>query len=525
MTSLSNESATLTQSLNLSSLLNEQAELLEELKRRQNAQSIERDKEECKDLSTFLQRSWQHFDPQPYQHGWHMDAICEHLEAAAKGDIKRLLINIPPGTSKSTAVGVVFPAWLWGPHGWPSAKIIGAAHEEGLAIRDSRRNRLLIEREWFQERWPIKLVSDQNEKKAFENSHLGWRQAHPVKSMTGKRGDFVIWDDPLSPEKAYSDTDRETANRVFAETLPSRLVDPISSVIIIIMQRLHEDDVSGYIVEKDLGYEHLMLPMEFEPERKCYTSIGWEDPRTQNKELLFPERFPREVVERDKKVMGPYATAGQFQQRPAPDEGAYFTRADLKEYTTAPHNLHIYGASDYAVTDKDGDFTVHAVVGIDHMENIYVLDVWREQATTDIWIEAFIDMIERWKPLNWAEESGQILKSVGPFLTKRMRERRVFCRREQFASAANKVVRARSIQARASMGFLYLPSDAPWRESLISELLTFPAGRNDDQVDVLSLIGRMLDQMNGKQLPQPELRVSSGYQSARSADMSEDWRF
>ena len=228
-----------------------------------------------------------------------MDALADHLMATANGDITRLLINVPPGTSKSTGTGVFFPAWLWGPFGWPGARFIGASYEQGLATRDNRKTRLLIDSEWYQDRWPIELTSDQNEKTGFENIKQGFRQSCAVKSMTGKRGDFVLWDDPLSPEKANSETERDTALRVFNETLPSRLNDPENSVIIIIMQRLHEKDPSGHILANEFGYVHLCLPMEFEIERKCKTLIGFEDPRAEEGELLFPERFPRSVVERD----------------------------------------------------------------------------------------------------------------------------------------------------------------------------------------------------------------------------------
>jgi len=334
------------------------------LKQRQLQRSIEEDRNSNLNLSDFLKKSWQSIDPQPYVHGWHMDALCEHLQATATGEITRLLINIAPGTSKSSATSVFFPAWLWGPFGWPEARFIGASYEQSLATRDNRRNRLLIESEWYQERWPIKLTSDQNEKTGFENITRGWRQSCAVKSMTGKRGDFVVWDDPLSPEKAYSDVERDTANRIFSETLPTRLNHPEKSVIIIIMQRLHQNDVSGYILAKELGYEHLMLPMEFEKERKCYTSINWQDPREEDGELLFPERFPEKVVERDKSVMGSFATAGQFQQRPTPREGGLFKRSWFNFVREVPIGTIFVRGWDFAAsTEKGSAYTAGVKMG------------------------------------------------------------------------------------------------------------------------------------------------------------------
>lgn len=288
-----------------------------------NADFIEAERELCsRDIIYFLRQAWGILDPgQPYQHGWHMEAMAEHLRAVADGEIKRLLINVPPGTSKSTMTGIIFPSWLWGPYGWPESRFIGASHEAGLAGRDSRRTRLVVESEWFQTLWPTKLTGDANAKTYFENEKRGFRQAAAVASMTGKRADILLWDDPHSPEKAYSKAYREESHRVFSETLPTRLTNPKKSAIIVVMQRLHEEDISGYILANDLGYEHLCLPMEFDPQRKCTTSIGWSDPRKEDGELLFPERFPREVVDRDKKALGTFATAGQFQQRPTPIGG------------------------------------------------------------------------------------------------------------------------------------------------------------------------------------------------------------
>lgn len=271
------------------------------------------EREECKSLAFFIRRAWKSLEPaQPYCHGWHIDALAEHLEAVTAGKIKRLLINIPPGTMKSMMVGVMWPAWEWGAMGNKSNRIIGASHEAKLATRDNLHMRRLVASPWFQSLWPTILTSDQNEKTFFQNIDMGWRQSCAVTSMTGRRGDRVIWDDPHSVEDAYSQAALETATRVFRETLPTRLNNPDSSAIIIVMQRLAEDDVSGEIVRGDFGYEHLMLPMEYEPGRACKTSIGFSDPRKEEGELLFPARFSREVVDRDKKIMGPHAVAGKL---------------------------------------------------------------------------------------------------------------------------------------------------------------------------------------------------------------------
>lgn len=294
------------------------------------------DKELCeRSLAEFVKQSWHVLEPaNPYVHGWHIDAVCKHLESVSNGTINRLLMNVPPGTMKSLLVNVFWPAWEWGPNKMPHLRYIGASHELSLATRDSAKMRRLIESEWYQKRWPTILLDDQNTKTNFENTRTGFRIACPVRSMTGKRGDRVLWDDPLSAADANYDSSREEVITIFKETLPTRLVNPEKSSIVIIMQRLHQMDPSGYIIAnaKDLGYEVLILPMEYEvltdEEREKIipfkSSIGFVDPRTEDGELLFPERFPQHVVDRDKAAMGDYAVAGQFQQRPIPRGGKMF---------------------------------------------------------------------------------------------------------------------------------------------------------------------------------------------------------
>jgi predicted phage terminase large subunit-like protein len=154
--------------------------------------------------------------------------------------------------------------------------------------------------------------------------------------------------------------------------------------------------------------------------------------------------------------------------------------------------MRVYAASDYAVTDADGDYTVHLVVGVDADDTIYVLDMWRQQAESSVWVEAALDLMERWRPDDWGEESGQILKSLGPYIQKRMEERNIYCLRTQYPSTADKATRAQSIRARMSMGKVKFPRNADWLEDFIYEVTRFPAGVFDDQVDALSLIGRMM---------------------------------
>jgi predicted phage terminase large subunit-like protein len=178
-----------------------------------------------------------------------------------------------------------------------------------------------------------------------------------------------------------------------------------------------------------------------------------------------------------------------------PESGDYFKQEWIRYYDTAPprDEMRTYGASDCAVSANGGDFTVHLVAGLDPSDDLYLLDLWRDRTSSDVWVEAQLDLIAWWKTLDWGEEKGQIAKGVGPFMTKRAIERRIYCHRRQFPSVADKSVRAQAIRGRMGMGKVYFPRRAPWTATLIAELLRFPAGTYDDQVDALGLLGMMLD--------------------------------
>lgn len=437
-------------------------------------------------LVDFIRNAWPILEPgQPYIHGWHMDAVCEHLQAVSEGQIKRLLVNIPPGTMKSMATGVFWPAWEWGPLNRPAMRFIGASHEEGLATRDAVRMRRLIQSEWYQERWPLALAGDQNAKTYFENAATGWRQACPVRSMTGRRGDRVLWDDPHSVEDAHSAARLEEANRIFRETLPTRLNSPQDSAIIVIMQRLSEKDVAGHIIEQRLGYEHLCLPMEYEGPRKA-TSIGFTDPREAQGDLLFPERFPRDVVERDKKVMGPYAVAGQFQQRPAPPSGGEFEPDLIQIVDVLPANITTQARGwDLAATEGGGDWTAAVRVGKLADGRYIIMDARREQYGThkrDQYIKATADSDGRGRLVqSLPQDPGQAGKSQAAALTALLAGHVVHTSPE----SGDKIVRARPLASQVNGGNVLMLRGS-WNKTLIDEMKLFPNGLHDDQVDAAS---------------------------------------
>ena len=459
---------------------------------------VEADRKECAEsLATFIKRGWHVLEPvQPYVHGWHVDAIAEHLEAITSGQITRLLINVPPGTMKSMSVGVFWPAWEWGPKGMPTMRFIGASHEETLAIRDNVKLRRLVQSEWYQDRWPLAMMGDQNAKTYFENAQTGWSQACAVASMTGRRGDRVKWDDPHSVEDAHSDAALDEANRVFRETLPTRLNNPASSAIIVVMQRLSEKDVSGIILSEQFGYTHLCLPMEYDGPKPA-TSIGFTDPRTEVGELLFPARFPRGVVDRDKKVMGPYAVAGQFQQQPAPPSGAEFEPDLITVVDAIPAGVVQWCRGwDLGATEGAGDYTVGLRMGKLADGRFVVASVVREQygtAKRDALIKATasgdgMGLVKQSLP----QDPGAAGKSQVAALTSMLAGHIVHGSPE----TGEKVVRARPFASQVNAGNV-LMLRATWNTAFIDELRIFPNGRHDDQVDAAA---RAFNAMVGQQV-------------------------
>lgn len=445
--------------------------------------SVER--ELCRrSLADFVRMAWHVVEPsQKYVAGWAVDAIAEHLEAVSDGQIKRLLINVPPGLMKSLLTGVFWPAWEWGPGANASLRYVCGAHEQGLAIRDGVKMRRLITSDWYQARWPIGLTGDQNQKVKFENTATGFRQACAVRSMTGNRGDRVIIDDPHNVEGAFSDAERETTCREFRETVPTRLNNPGESAIVVIMQRLHERDVSGMILADGLGYEHLMLPMRFEPDRRCTTSIGFTDPRTEPGELLFPERFPEKTVTELESTLREYGAAGQLQQRPAPRGGGLITAGKLRIGTPGQIKRQVR-YWDKAGTHGGGAYTAGVLVGVDCEGVFWVLDVVRGQWAAperERVIKQTADLDGRKVPVWIEQEPGSGGKESAESTIRGLAGWTVRADRV----SGDKATRAEPFAAQVDAGNVAL-ARGEWNRAFIDECATFPVGRYKDQVDAAS---------------------------------------
>lgn len=451
------------------------------------AKDAERIRARCQTLSGFVREAWHVVEPNStFVHGWHLDAICDHLEAVTDGRINRLLINVPPGTMKSLLTSVLWPAWEWGPMGRPSLRYLTTSYAEKYVKRDSRRMRDLVQSEWYRALWPeVELV--RAGVASFANTKTGFREGVPFASLTGGRGDRVIIDDPHSTETAESEAERSNTSRIFRESVPTRLNDPIRSAIIVIMQRLHEEDVSGQIIKLGLSYEHLMLPMEFEPDRACSTSIGFRDPRSNDGDLLFPARFPREVVERDKIPMGSYAVAGQFQQRPAPRSGGMFQRGDFEIVDAVPAGAQRCRAWDFAATQQKAGRQPDWTVGLKmaHLDGIFYV----ENVVRDRWSPGDVERALK----NTASQDGTDVRIRMPQDPGAAGKADAATKVKLLAGydvnvqtvTGEKATRAKPASAQTEAGNVKLVR-AAWNEPFLDEVCSFPNAQFDDQVDAFA---------------------------------------
>jgi predicted phage terminase large subunit-like protein len=468
-----------------------------EREREQIKRDAERIRVRCESLSGFVREAWHIVEPRtPLIWNWHLDAFCQHLEAVTDGTISRLLINVPPGTSKSLIVSVMWQAWEWTIPRLRSMRFLTTAYNDGPVKRDTRKCRDLILSEWYQSLWP-EVVLTRTGETSFANSETGTREGTAFGSLTSQRGDRLIIDDPHSTETAESAAERAATTRKFREGALNRLNDQQKSAIVIIMQRLHEDDVTGVALKLQMDFVHLCLPMEFEAERRCATSIGFIDPRTQDGDLLDPARFPRPVVETLKRDMGTYAYAGQYQQRPTPREGGLFKRHwfEGKIIRQAPANVKWVRHWDLAATKKataarsagvklgrapDGSLIVGHVV-ITQDEGHIIRRLIKTTAETD----------GRGVEIGLPQDPGQAGKVQVKDYVAMLAGWTVRAAPE----TGDKETRAEPFSAQCEAGNVYLLQGS-WNEAYLDELCQFPGGSFKDQVDASSgafarLIGRV----------------------------------
>lgn len=435
----------------------------------------------------------------------HHELLCDSLQDVESGEIPNLMVLMPPGSAKSTYCDVVFVPWYMARKS--RRNVILASYASDIAAKQGRRARQLIKSKSFQNIMQVQLSSDNAAADQWALSNGSEYMAGGLLSgLTGNRAALGLLDDPVrGREQAESETIRDKTWDAYIDDFCSRLIPGAPQILI--QTRWHEDDVAGRILP--LGWDGESGVFNGRDGRVwhviCLPAIAdrLDDPLGRKiGESLWPEWFSHDHWKPFKSNRRTWSSL--YQQKPTPDDGDYFTTDMIHRYTKAPKNLIYYGASDYAVTHDGGDFTEFGIFGVDTEANIYIVDWWRGQKTTDIWIDAQIDLIEKWKPALWFGEGGVIQKSIEPFLRKRMKERKVIQYLTWLSSSQDKPTRARSIQGRMSMNMVYFPTESEsceWVNGLTSQLLKFPNGTFDDGVDVMSLIGRGLDTLRNATIP------------------------
>jgi len=440
-------------------------------------------------LADFAQMAWPVLEPAtPLKWDWPLDVICEWLESVTAGERRRVLMNVPPGSMKSLLTGVIWPAWEWGPRRMPSKRFLATAHMEKLALRDNMKCRRLIQSAWYQRLWPVNLTSDQNAKGKFENDATGFREAMAFTSMTGSRGDRVILDDPHSVDDANSPVKLDSDILTFREALPSR-VNNDASAIVIIMQRLHERDISA--VAADLGYDHLVIPMRYEEGRE---GITWRGDDRSEGALMFPARFSERTVVELERSLGPYATAGQLQQRPAPREGGLFKRGWFTTIGAVASNRRYVRAWDLAATKKatsnNPDWTAGVLMSRGDDGVFVIHDVQRLRGSPSE-VEALVKSVAGTDPANTIirlpQDPGQAGKAQAETFVKMLAGYSVKTERP----TGDKATRATPAAAQAEVGNVRIlvtgnADQGAWIEPFLTELTMFPAAQHDDQVDAFA---------------------------------------
>lgn len=439
-----------------------------------------------RDLDCFIKQAWSIIEPgNEYIDNWHIALIAEHLQAINDGELHRLIINIPPRHMKSIEATVCYPVWTWITH--PEKRFIKLSYSDSLSRKHNIMSRDIINSPWYQENWGdrFQLKTDVNRQNEFQNNHQGMMYSSSVGgSVTGNGADVIIIDDPQNPLMANSETERQNVINFFTYTLQSRLNDPKTGAFIVIMQRLHEQDLTGYILENDLGYTHLCLPAEA-PKRTVITfpKSGREIIREEG-DILNPQRFDKGVLDDLKKSMGSLQYAGQYQQTPAPAEGNIFKRKWMTNFYSdkaCPNTMDIQ-SWDMAFKNTEGSAKVAGFVMGRYRSNIYIKDMKNEKMTFTESLSAVLTMTGKWPKVR-----AKVIedKANGPAVIDVLSKR--ISGIVPFDPKGSKEERAIAVTAYFEAGNIFFPDPLthPWVDDLIDDLLKFPKGTYKDTVDAL----------------------------------------
>jgi predicted phage terminase large subunit-like protein len=472
-------------------------------------------------LYGFVRLAWHRIEPaSAFVDGWHIEEVCNHLEAVTEGVFRNLVINVPPGTSKSKITSVCWTPWAWIDH--PEKKWIFVSYSPTLSTRDARACRELIESEWYQERWPtVQILEQDRADNNYRNNHGGWRFSSSVRGeITGRHPDVKVVDDPIKAiltqgTAAITRTEIDFVNKNFWDgTMSTRAADPKKVANVIIMQRLHDDDLSGHCLESGT-YEHLCLPMRFDAERPCRTIIGG-DHRTQPGQLLCPDRFGEEEVKKLERELGVYADA-QLQQRPSREGGQIFRVSWFKFWTHLPAQFdEVLSSWDMTFKDTLGSDFVCGQVWRRLGADFYLVDQVYERLNFPNTLTAFEAQCRR-----YPEIGAKLVedKANGPAVIATLQKKisGLIAR----TPLGTKVTRANGMSYLHRAGNVLYPDPKlgeqyAWVRDHMRNMQGFPLARHDDDVDaetqalayfaeqhnaLFDALGRMAQERQGNELP------------------------
>jgi len=433
----------------------------------------------------FIRQAWHVIEPaRPFVDGWHIGAICEHMQAVATFEIRELLVNMPPRHMKSIGISQLFTPWVWT---WASPRrFFYSSYELTLARRDNQKARTVIESPWYQERWGSKVIikSDQNEKSKFENTHAGSRfVSSSGGKATGEGGDYVICDDPHNVKDVNQDRDTKRISVLdwWDNSMSNRLDDPERGAFVVVGQRVHENDLSGHLLEQG-GWVHLCLPAEYEGKRYVRTPLGFEDPRTKKGELLWPERFTKDALEKIKRKMHDAEYAGQFQQEPNPPGGDIFKWEWFQTYAELPVFERVVDFWDTAQSTKvDAAYSVRERWG-EAANGYHLIHVLRERMDYPTLKQRIIDDYDAGGVDAVVVED----KSSGISVIQDLQQNTRVPVIPYVLGKDGKVTRARAQASTVKGGNVHMPASAPWLPAFKNEVELFPNGKFKDQVDVMT---------------------------------------
>lgn len=446
-------------------------------------------------LRWFVRLGWHQIEPhsQVFQDNWHIGAICEHLEAITRGQIRNLIINVPPRHSKSTIVSVMWPAWEWGPARQPGTRWLCCSYAAHLSRRDSMKCRKVIESLWYRERWGdvYKLAPDQNAKEYYENDKSGRRVATSIGGgNTGEGGDRLVIDDPHEASESASETALQSVIDWYSTSMSTRANDPKKGSLCLIGQRVHHNDLTGHLMDlRGRDFDTLILPGEYERETRCYSSIGFVDPRVNEGDLLWPDRFDRVEIDRLKRELGSANYVAQVQQRPSAAEGNIFkkewfaTRYNESPRSVADRCHRLIQSWDCAFKDAEtSSYVVGQVWGVRGVDR-YLLEERREHLSFTATRAAILSMSRSWPKADLILVED---KANGTAIIDDLK--RAVAGIVAVSPDGSKEARAAAVTPECESGNVILPAKeiAPWVDDYIEELCQFPRGRYNDRVDATS---------------------------------------